>query len=101
MKRMITFVSIILVLASALGLAEQPVRVATFNIKWLSSIEFNFINMTVTDIETQGIRLSQIQTAIELLDADIIGLQEINDRGALEKVFGNRTRSGFPVCNIQ
>jgi hypothetical protein len=43
--------------------AERLVRVATYNIKYLS-----------TDVQSQGDRLNKLQQVIELLDADVIGL---------------------------
>ena len=55
---------------------QQNVRVATYNIKFLD-----------TTITAQGDRLSKLQEVITLLDADVIGLQEIADRAALERVF--------------
>ena len=56
--------------------AETSVRVATYNIKWLNK-----------DVGDDGDRLNKLKQVISLLEADIIGLQEIADRTALEKVF--------------
>lgn len=54
--------------------AQQQVRIATYNIK--------FLNTSISQD-----RLTRLKEAIELLDADIIGLQEIKDRASLEQVF--------------
>ena len=56
--------------------AQQNVRVASYNIKFLS-----------TDITSEGDRLAKLKQVIALLDADVLGLQEIDDRAALELVF--------------
>lgn len=54
--------------------AETEVRIATYNIKYLKA-----------NVKTE--RRKKIKKVIELLDADIIALQEIDDRKALEAVF--------------
>lgn len=56
--------------------AADAVRVATYNIKYLSS-----------DVRNQGDRLSRLRQVLERLDADVIGLQEIDDRAALAPLF--------------
>jgi hypothetical protein len=55
---------------------SAQMRVATYNIQFLS-----------TEVVNQGDRLSKLQEVIALLDAHVIGLQEIADRAALELVF--------------
>jgi len=60
------------------ALAQQQVRAATYNIK--------FLKATISDQ-----RAANLRRVIKTLDADIIGLQEIDDRAALEKVF-DRTK---------
>jgi hypothetical protein len=55
---------------------SAQVRVATYNIQFLS-----------TEVINQGDRLSKLGEVIALLDADVIGLQEIADRAALELLF--------------
>src|SRR5687768_4608557 len=65
-----TFTSLFASLASA----EHPVRVASYNIFFLKS-----------DITDE--RIANIKQVIELLNADVIGLQEIADREALEQIF--------------
>jgi hypothetical protein len=55
---------------------SAQVRVATYNIQFLSA-----------DVVHQGDRLDQLREVIALLDADVIGLQEIADRAALALVF--------------
>jgi len=70
---------IAVVLALVLGagaLADATVRVATYNIKFLS-----------TEVGTQGDRLDKLRTVVAALDADIVGLQEIDDRAALALLF--------------
>jgi endonuclease/exonuclease/phosphatase family metal-dependent hydrolase len=56
--------------------SETTVNVATYNIKFLNS-----------NVDQQGNRLQKLKDVIELLDADVIGLQEIDDRTALKKIF--------------
>jgi endonuclease/exonuclease/phosphatase family metal-dependent hydrolase len=56
--------------------AQDQVRVASYNIKFLS-----------TNVQTQGDRLQKLREVIDLLDADVIGLQEIDNRAALQLVF--------------
>jgi endonuclease/exonuclease/phosphatase family metal-dependent hydrolase len=67
--------------------AQLPVRIATYNIKWLSNVNVNCGYTSVKDVRTQGDRLEKLLSVIEQLGADIIGLQEIRDREALELVF--------------
>lgn len=68
---------LVLVLSATSSLAqEQQVRVATYNIKFLS-----------TNVSNQGDRLAKLKQVIELLGADVIGLQEIADRDSLKLLF--------------
>ncbi|MFM1919785.1 MAG: putative exported protein Endonuclease/Exonuclease/phosphatase domain, partial [Candidatus Hydrogenedentota bacterium] len=81
-----TLLSLLLISLSVIPLAHAatPVRVASYNIKQLSgNDERCFANVT-----GQGDRLSKLLSVIESLDADIIGMQEISDRDALELIFG-------------
>ena len=55
---------------------SAQIRVATYNIQFLS-----------TDVVNQGDRLNKLREVMALLDAHVIGLQEIADRAALERVF--------------
>jgi endonuclease/exonuclease/phosphatase family metal-dependent hydrolase len=50
--------------------------VASYNIKFLS-----------TNVQTQGDRQQKLRDVIDLLDADVIGLQEIDNRAALQLLF--------------
>jgi hypothetical protein len=52
---------------------SAQVRVATYNIQFLS-----------IDVVNQGDRLSKLPEVIALLDAHVIGLQEVADRSATE-----------------
>ena len=54
--------------------AQQRIRVATYNIRFLDK-----------NISTE--RANRLKAVIERLDADVIGLQEIDDRDALRKIF--------------
>ncbi len=65
-----------LFLLSAPAAAQQNIRVASYNIEFLS-----------TKVPSQGDRLAKLKEVIALLDADVIGLQEIADRAALALVF--------------
>ena len=55
---------------------EHVVRVALYNIKFLS-----------TAVTGQGDRRGKLQEVIDRLEADVIGLQEIKDRAALNLIF--------------
>jgi Endonuclease/Exonuclease/phosphatase family len=55
---------------------SAQVRVAIYNIQFLS-----------TEVVNQGDRLNKLREVIALLDAHVIGLQEIADRAALELLF--------------
>ena len=66
---------VLLLVATPLD-AEVVVRVATYNIKYLS-----------TDVTNEDDRLDKLRQVIEKLDADVIGLQEIDNRKALELIF--------------
>ena len=57
--------------------AAEPVRVATYNIRFLDADE----------LPQEGDRKAKLERVIELLEADVIGLQEIKDRRALEAIF--------------
>lgn len=59
---------------SVAALSETPVRIATYNIKFLND-------------DVGGERLDKLKSVIDLLEADVIALQEIDDRAALEKIF--------------
>ena len=63
-------------LTIASAAAQQPVRIASYNIKFLS-----------TNVSSQGDRLAKLRQVISRLDADVIGLQEIADRAALTLLF--------------
>jgi len=54
--------------------AQQRARVATYNIK--------FLNANISQERTD-----RLKSVVEKLDADVIGLQEIDNRAALNKVF--------------
>ena len=71
------FVTLLLCLLPAAASAqEQTVRVASYNIRFLS-----------TNVTSQGNRLEKLRNVVAALDADVIGLQEIADRAALALVF--------------
>ena len=53
--------------------AQTEVRIATYNIRYLD-----------TNVSKAGDRLQKLTEVIQLLEADIIALQEIDDRAALE-----------------
>jgi endonuclease/exonuclease/phosphatase family metal-dependent hydrolase len=76
--RIIPLVAIVLVFFGHVT-AETAVRIATYNIKYLNS--------NVGDPNRYGDRLAKLQEAIRLLEADVVALQEIDDRDALRTVF--------------
>jgi endonuclease/exonuclease/phosphatase family metal-dependent hydrolase len=75
LRQLSAAVSALLLLASS-AFAQHNVRVAQYNIQFLS-----------TDVQNQGNRLDKLRQVITLLDADVIGLEEIADRAALKLVF--------------
>ncbi len=56
--------------------ADERIRIATFNIRFLST------NVT-------NDRLLKLKNVLSMLDADVIGLQEIDDREALSLLFSS------------
>lgn len=62
--------------------AQTEIRVATYNVQWLDA----------EDLPAE--RRQKLQEIVTLLEADVIGLQEIDDRAALEEVF---TESGWQL----
>jgi endonuclease/exonuclease/phosphatase family metal-dependent hydrolase len=75
LRRLLT-IAVISLFASVAVAQEQIVRVASYNIKFLS-----------TEVASQGDRRTKLQEVIRRLDADVIGLQEIADRAALNLIF--------------
>ena len=70
-------IAVVLLLATSVHAQEQQVvRVASYNIRFLS-----------TNVSSQGDRLTKLRSVIQLLDADVIGLQEIDNRAALALLF--------------
>lgn len=57
--------------------AQTEIRVATYNIKFLDAGK----------LPDEGNRQDKLRQVLELLEADVIGMQEIDDRAALEAVF--------------
>jgi|GEM_PF-1859298 len=77
-----------LVLAGLGGAARaEQLRVATYNIKFLFVRNGPCGRLPVEDVRTQGKRLDKLREVIHRLDAKVIGLQEIDDRQALEQLF--------------
>ena len=72
---MLATVTLLFLVPVGLG-QEQVVRVASYNIKFLS-----------TAVTGQGDRRAKLQEVIDRLEADVIGLQEIKDRAALDLIF--------------
>lgn len=60
----------------AIAWSQDQIRVASYNIKFFS-----------TGVTNQGTRLDKLKSVVQILDADVIGLQEIDDRAALELLF--------------
>ncbi|MCC7262364.1 MAG: lamin tail domain-containing protein [Candidatus Latescibacteria bacterium] len=71
----------------AVSLRAEGVRNATYNIKFLSVRHSPCGRLPVEDVRTQGKRLDKLREVIRLLDAQVIGLEEIDDRAALEELF--------------
>lgn len=69
----------ILIVATAMATADTPVRIATYNMQYLNS--------DVGNTNKYGDRLQKLKEVVDLLEADIIALQEIDDRASLELVF--------------
>ena len=81
MRLAATLLALFLVCAAQ---AQTPVRVASYNIRQLSGRD----DRCFENVANQGARLSRLQSVVSILDADIIGMQEISDRQALEQIFG-------------
>jgi len=65
-----------LMLTASLSLADEVIRVATYNIKFFD-----------TDDASNSVRMENLEETIDRLDADVIGLQEIDDIDALDLLF--------------
>jgi endonuclease/exonuclease/phosphatase (EEP) superfamily protein YafD len=83
MTKQVKYVCLTAIFALVLNIAAvsqndspQRIRVASYNIKFLD-----------TNVVTQGDRLEKLREVIRRLDAQVIGLQEIADRQAMELVF--------------
>lgn len=77
MKRIKCLISFLILMFLCLTLyGQEPIRIATYNIRYFS-----------TAVQSQGNRLDKLKEVIDLLDADVIGLQEIDDRAALQLLF--------------
>lgn len=74
--RFLATVVLLLVATTIHAQDQRTVRVASYNIKFLS-----------TAVSSEGDRLQKLKQVIEQLDADVIGLQEIDNRAALNLVF--------------
>ena len=71
------FLTILVVrVLSASAFSQERIRVATYNIRFLK-----------TAVSSQGDRLAKLREVITRLDARIIGLQEIDNRAALQLLF--------------
>ncbi len=75
MRKLLSLSAVVVLLFASVAWSVE-VRVATYNIKFLS-----------TNVSGQGDRLEKLREVIELLEADVIGLQEIANRAALALVF--------------
>lgn len=72
---------VVLVSCTAAPAQDTPVRVATYNIKFLDT---DINDVTVKDMRDRKERLLSV---IDALGADVIGLQEIDDIDALDALF--------------
>ncbi len=86
-SRRILYSVLAFLVSISLGRAETNVRIATYNIKLLTDKPFEFHGNPVSDVRTQGDRLEKLRSVLENLGADIIALQEINDRDSLKLLF--------------
>jgi endonuclease/exonuclease/phosphatase family metal-dependent hydrolase len=75
--KMVWLLSVACWLGIDLSLGEMLLRVADYNIKFLS----------VEDLDAKPQRKQRLKTVIEQLKPDILALQEIKDRQALEQLF--------------
>ena len=82
-----TLAALVLLGLCALPVRAERVRVATYNIKFFSIRHSPCGRLPVEDVRTQGTRLEKLREVIRLLDAQVIGLEEIDDRQALEQLF--------------
>lgn len=72
---------LLLVASSVSAQVQDIVRVGTYNV---GTYNIKFFSTRVVD---QGDRLQKLQAVIEAVDADVLGLQEIEDRAALHLLF--------------
>lgn len=75
-KRLLIAASALLLFAADVLCQQRVVRAASYNIQFLS-----------TNVSSQGDRLDKLREVVSRLDADVIGLQEIDNRAALALVF--------------
>jgi len=81
--KLIGLVSVLIFLGADWSNAETRIRVASYNIKFLS----------VPDLNAKPQRKLRLKAVIEKLKPDIVPLQEIKDRQALEELFEPNTWS--------
>ena len=84
MKSVLILFPMVLIPLVSMAAGETPVRVATYNINWQEK-----------DSENEGKRLDHLREVIRQLDADIIGIQEVDNRRALEQIFDPQQWSLF------
>jgi len=80
-------VALLLLLLAALPGAAEPVRVATWNIRFLSSETLNCQGLRMTDVREQGARLANLRAVVDALAPHAVAVQEVRDRAALALVF--------------
>lgn len=76
MKTFAILLSILGLLGSNMISSGEAIRIASYNIKFFSA-----------GVVNQGDRLDKLKQVIAILDANVIGLQEIADRAGLELLF--------------
>lgn len=90
-KGFLALVALALLGCCAAAARAEHLRVSTYNVKLFSIRDSPCGRLPVEDVRTQGKRLEKLREVIRLLDAQVIGLEEIDDRQALAQLFDPKT----------
>ncbi|USD66741.1 endonuclease/exonuclease/phosphatase family protein [Vibrio sp. SCSIO 43136] len=75
----------VLICLISMNLAAQPIKVASWNIEWLSTHESKDIKQSLRSEQD----FDKLADYFEKLDSEILAFQEVNDVTAIRKVVGN------------
>jgi exonuclease III len=80
------WVFLVLIISFASSLSAQPLRIATFNLKWLTETATETRMAPWEDEEHLAEHRAGLADAIAAIRADVLCVQEVTTRGALEKL---------------